>query len=57
MGKSTISMMSILEGVLNLGLLGQCRSLNEINKKYVMQEIKKATKKRATDTEIVYNSE
>jgi len=57
MAKSTINMMSILEGGLNVGLLGQCRFLNEINKKFVMREIKKAIKKRVSDTEIAYNSE
>jgi hypothetical protein len=31
---STISMMSIVEGAISIGLLGECRFLNEISKKY-----------------------
>lgn len=53
---STISMMSIVEGAMSIGLLGECRSLNEINKKFIINEVKKTIKKRIVDAELIYST-
>ena len=49
-------MMSIVEGAISIGLLGECRFLNEISKKYTMNEIKKILKKRIVDAELLYST-
>lgn len=54
--KSTISLMSIVEGALTMGLLGEVRFMNEISKKFAINEIKKALKRRIVFAELLYNS-
>jgi hypothetical protein len=53
---STISLMSIVEGAISIGLLGECRFLNEISKKFTINEVKKALKRRIGDSELLYSS-
>lgn len=49
-------MMSIIEGAISIGLLGECRFLNEISKKYTINEVKKTIKKRIGDAQMIYSS-
>jgi len=42
--------MSIIEGVGFYGLLGSCRFMNEINKKFILNEIKKHLKFKIDQT-------
>jgi hypothetical protein len=53
LGSSTITMMSIVEGVISLGLLGECRFLNEISKRFLLGEVRKLLKARIHDTELL----
>lgn len=48
--------MSIVEGALTMGLLGEVRFMNEISKKFAINEIKKALKRRIVFAELLYNS-
>lgn len=48
-------MMSLIEGVLSIGMLGECRFLNEISKKFIFTEVKKNTKQKVVDAELIYS--
>lgn len=49
-------MISVIEGAISIGLLNECRFLNEISKRFAMNEVKKATKLKFIDSELIYSN-